>query len=290
MIRLRHLGEVNPATPEFERLEDDALVPFVPLEAVWPEGLDSSRRKTEGEASTGYTRFLEGDIVVPKITPTFQANRTTIASGIEGGVAAGTTEIHVVRPRPDVNRRYIRYLLASRPFLYGGEAEMVGVAGQGRVPDDWIRDTETAHIDALIAKKRRLIDLLDDRRAAITVAGVEGGFTSDRFVDSNLPWLRSRAEGWSEPKISMVAVQGTGHTPSRDHPEWWVDCTVPWITTGEVVQFRSDRIVHAVWLRLDRVHGAIDQLNRQIDLLIEHRQALITAAVTGELEIPGVAA
>ncbi len=32
------------------------------------------------------------------------------------------------------------------------------------------------------------------------------------------------------------------------------------------------------------------RLNRQIDLLVEHRQALITAAVTGELEIPGVAA
>ncbi|MBK7322195.1 MAG: hypothetical protein IPI82_07020 [Candidatus Microthrix sp.] len=29
---------------------------------------------------------------------------------------------------------------------------------------------------------------------------------------------------------------------------------------------------------------------RQVDLLAERRQALITAAVTGELEIPGVAA
>ena len=29
---------------------------------------------------------------------------------------------------------------------------------------------------------------------------------------------------------------------------------------------------------------------QQIDLLVEHRQALITAAVTGEFEVPGVAA
>lgn len=35
---------------------------------------------------------------------------------------------------------------------------------------------------------------------------------------------------------------------------------------------------------------AVDRLRRQIDLLHEHRQALITAAVTGELEVPGVAA
>jgi type I restriction enzyme S subunit len=33
-----------------------------------------------------------------------------------------------------------------------------------------------------------------------------------------------------------------------------------------------------------------DRLQRQIDLLAERRQALITAAVTGELDIPGVAA
>jgi len=34
---------------------------------------------------------------------------------------------------------------------------------------------------------------------------------------------------------------GSGHTPSRAHPEWWEDCTIPWITTGEVSQIRDDR-------------------------------------------------
>ncbi len=46
--------------------------------------------------------------------------------------------------------------------------------------------------------------------------------------------------------------------------------------------------------RLERNHvvstGAISLLREQLGLLAEHRQALITAAVTGELEIPGVAA
>jgi type I restriction enzyme S subunit len=46
--------------------------------------------------------------------------------------------------------------------------------------------------------------------------------------------------------------------------------------------------------RLDREVGLIEAQSelrrRQIDLLLERRQALITAAVTGQLEIPGVAA
>lgn len=39
-----------------------------------------------------------------------------------------------------------------------------------------------------------------------------------------------------------------------------------------------------------QLRALTDQLDRQIELLREHRQALITAAVTGQLEVPGVAA
>ena len=35
------------------------------------------------------------------------------------------------------------------------------------------------------------------------------------------------------------------------------------------------------------IYTASQKLNEQIDLLVERRQALITAAVTGELEVPG---
>ena len=38
------------------------------------------------------------------------------------------------------------------------------------------------------------------------------------------------------------------------------------------------------------VHDLCESIEDQIDLLLERRQALITAAVTGQLEIPGVAA
>ena len=40
----------------------------------------------------------------------------------------------------------------------------------------------------------------------------------------------------------------------------------------------------------DKRDSLVSRLERQIALLQEHRQALITAAVTGQFEIPGVAA
>ncbi len=184
-VRLRHLAQINPATPEFDELPADAEVTFLPLEAVWPgTQLDIARLCPKAEVATGYTRFLEGDVLIPKITPTFEADRSVIAVGLKDGVGAGTTELHIIRPGTETDRRYIKYLVSSRSFLLGGEAEMFGVAGQKRVSDSWLRnfpvlvttksrqtaiadflDAETVHIDALISKKVRLIALLEHRLA-----------------------------------------------------------------------------------------------------------------------------
>lgn len=35
---------------------------------------------------------------------------------------------------------------------------------------------------------------------------------------------------------------GTGHTPSRSEPDYWVDCDIPWLTTSDVYRFRRDEI------------------------------------------------
>ena len=188
------MAALNPSTPEFDRLPRNVEVPFLPLEAIWPgERLDVTRHRPWAELSVGYTRFKEGDILVPKITPTFQSDRTVIARGLEGGIGAGTTELHIVRAGSGADTGYLRYLLSSKPFLDEGEASMIGVAGQKRVPDDCLRDlsvpvadvqqqraiadyldTETARIDALINAERRLHNIAVERLAALSQALVLG--------------------------------------------------------------------------------------------------------------------
>ena len=45
----------------------------------WPgTRLDGTRTRPKEEVVSGYTRFREGDVLVPKITPTFEADRSTI--------------------------------------------------------------------------------------------------------------------------------------------------------------------------------------------------------------------
>jgi type I restriction enzyme S subunit len=52
----------------------------------------------------------------------------------------------------------------------------------------------------------------------------------------------------------------------------------------------QDQLVEWTWQRLHRIDAATDAISRQVELLAERRQALITAAATGQLAIPGVAA
>lgn len=261
--RLRWFAQVNPPTPEFDRLPDSAEVPFLPLEAVGPgDRIDTSRRRRKSEVASGYTRVREGDILVPKITPTFQADRTVMVRRLDGGVAAATTEVHVVRVQGNADPRYIRYLFSTAGFLAEGESRMIGVAGQKRVPDEFLRDTivpivdrsrqyvaaslldrEMHQIESLAAAKRQMMDLLEEKREGIVRAGVSGFLTSPSATKASaIPWLERIPCGWREAKLDLVARLGSGHTPSRARPEWWENPTIPWITTGDVAQMRSDRI------------------------------------------------
>jgi type I restriction enzyme S subunit len=60
---------------------------------------------------------------------------------------------------------------------------------------------------------------------------------------------------------------------------------VPLPSIGE-----QDLIVESVWTRLRAVDAVVDAVQRQVSLLLERRQAVITSAVSGQREIPGVAA
>jgi type I restriction enzyme S subunit len=47
----------------------------------------------------------------------------------------------------------------------------------------------------------------------------------------------------------------------------------------------QDEIVERTWRTLRTIDRTTDAIERQIELLQEHRQALITAAVTGQLDV-----
>lgn len=188
-------GDVNPLTPEFSELAEGVEISFMPLETVWPEGrADQSRIIPWSRRLTSYTQFRRGDVLLPKVTPTFEARRTMVADATtELGLA--TSEVHVVRPHETTDPRWLAYVLRSDEFILEGTASLYGVGGLRRIaaqqvsdyavhmmsPDEQRRiadylDRETAEIDTMDAELDRLVETLRERRTAVTEAVLVSGF------------------------------------------------------------------------------------------------------------------
>ncbi|MEU2346005.1 type I restriction enzyme S subunit [Streptomyces avidinii] len=254
-VRLRHLAQINPLTPAFDRLADEDELTFIPMEAVWPGNrLDISRRRTKSTVATGYTRFQNGDVLVPKITPTFEAGRAVLIDGLLGGVGAGTTELHIVRPGPEIDPKYLLYTVNTHNFLKLGAAEMYGVAGQQRVPDDFLRDlpvrlpplveqrriadfldAETARIDALVDATKSQQGLVIERRDVAFHESVR----EEDGPDLNTLDLNDPGPGWQILALNRVLRQLTnGYVgPTRD---LFVDDGVPYLQSLHVKNGRID--------------------------------------------------
>jgi type I restriction enzyme S subunit len=95
-------------------------------------------------------------------------------------------------------------------------------------------DRETARIDALVAKKERLIELLQEKRAAIITQAVTKGLDPTvPMKDSGVEWLGMVPEHWQAKRIKFIAKVGNGSTPSRENADYWGG-QYPWLNSGVV--------------------------------------------------------
>ncbi|SDK20130.1 type I restriction enzyme, S subunit [Actinopolyspora mzabensis] len=179
-------------------------------------------------------------------------------SELEGTVCFQNTLLRV-RPRADIDGRFLGWwtrsafesglfaAIATGANIYHISAERVRMLDisvptlqeQLRIAD--FLDAETTRIDNLVSALDRKLGLLVERRSTGVAYHVVNGDASERRR-STLPWVTTIPTHWEEPRLGLVAHMGSGHTPSRSKPEWWVDCTIPWVTTGEVRQLREDRL------------------------------------------------
>jgi type I restriction enzyme S subunit len=131
---------------------------------------------------------------------------------------------------------------------------------------------------------------------------ITGGLRAAAVTSSDLPALlvqrviRLRANSSATNEFLRFALRSRAFqdliTPIT------TGVSVPHISEDQVASFRVPLRSREEQLEAVRILGEAEQnsnklisdLRRQAELLGEHRRALITAAVTGELAIPGVAA
>lgn len=303
-----------------------------------------------------------------------------------------------LRPRPGTDARFLAWWcrhafadglfasVASGANIYHLSAERVrGIAmadvpvGQQRAIADYL-DAETTRIDALVTKKQRLIDRLEERSARVLnglavgpfvplrrVATVHGGVTVDSGRASagsiRRPYLRvaNVQDGWLDlQEVAEIDVpsdaarrailragdvlmtEANGNPSNLGRGAMWTgqieNCLhqnhvfairtdpalfdprlltlltqsphgreyfravssqvgIATISSSKILDFPVPRLalddqralIDAATAELTSHRALTDRLERQIELLREHRQALITAAVTGEFQVPGAA-
>ena len=237
--RLRFVVRTGITKGEVADLDPETEVSFVPMEAVREYGgIDPDSTRPLCEVVEGYTYFRNGDVIVAKITPCFENGKGALATGLCNDVGFGTTELHVLRASLGVDPRFLLYLTFSDRFRRIGAASMYGAGGQKRVSDDFIRDfrhplpdlpeqhviadfldRETAKIDALVARKERLIELLQEKRTALTTRAVTRGLDPNvPMKDSGVEWLGEIPAHWEVCRLRRVVskfVDYRGKTPEK---------------------------------------------------------------------------
>lgn len=157
-------------------LPKGTVAPFVDMGALRPFTRDV--RAVASKPYRGGTKFLDGDVLMARITPSLENGKTSIyrASSAASGPAFGSTEFIVIRGREGVSDSlYAYYLLTSQKVREHAIASMNGSSGRQRVQHDSLASFEidlpslaqqramTAVLGALddkIESNRRILELI----------------------------------------------------------------------------------------------------------------------------------
>ncbi len=95
-------------------------------------------------------------------------------------------------------------------------------------------DRETAKIDALVAKKERLIELLQEKRTALITRAVTRGLDPNvPMKDSGVEWLGEVPAHWEQARLWRLCSAISGGTPTKDNPVYW-NGKIPWVSPKDM--------------------------------------------------------
>jgi type I restriction enzyme S subunit len=157
--RLSEIGIINPRNS----IPDDLEVSFVSMDKIsekYGKSADVSNARKWSDVKKGFTHLQDGDVIMAKITPCFENQKSAILRNMINGYGAGTTELHVFRQSGNICAGYVLLFLRSPYFMMYAARNMTGTAGQQRVPTE-IFATYPVPIPPLV-EQRRIVAKVDD--------------------------------------------------------------------------------------------------------------------------------
>ena len=141
-LPLKEVCVINPKKSRDNRLSESLEVSFVPMPAVSEKGdINTTETVLYSRVKSGFTYFVENDVLFAKITPCMENGKGAIAHGLKNGIGFGSTEFHVLRPISSLSNPYWLYSITSNEkFRKEAENNMTRSAGQRRVPAKFLSE------------------------------------------------------------------------------------------------------------------------------------------------------
>lgn len=240
-----------------EAIEDIPL-PYVGLEHVESRTGKLLRLDAELIPEAVSNRFTSGDTLFGKLRPYLAKACSPDFDGL------CSSELLVLKTGSQ-HRRYFLYQLLAEGFIslvdsstYGAKMpraswEFIGscvvplppAVEQATIAD--FLDRKTAEIDALVVKKRALIEKLKEKRSALISRTVARGLPSEaaraagldpnpKMKSSGIEWLGDVPKHWRHKRLKYVCRFVGGGTPDTDRPEFW-NGDIPWVSPKDMKSF-----------------------------------------------------
>lgn len=276
VAQIKRISTLNPKKSSLTE-ERDALCSFLPMEKLRTNAVTLDETRTIEDVYDGYSYFCDRDILIAKVTPCFENKNIAVADGLVNGVGFGSTEINVIRTNEKGHNRFLYYRLQEEQFRKVAISEMRGTGGLKRVPTEMFEsfsiglpdieeqaaiavtlDRETARIDALIQKKTRFVELLNEKRRALIAHAVTKGLDhSVKTKDSGVQWIAEVPEHWKVVPSTWLFVEGKERAHEDDQH---LSATQKYgvIPLAEYERLEGRQVTHAVKNLEQRKHVELD--------------------------------
>lgn len=212
------------------------------------ESWTGKRIEDDAASSEGIaTRFVKDDVLFGKLRPYLAKVYLAEKEGM------ATTEALVLMTEPALVPVFLKYLLLSEKFIdavsgstFGAKMPRANWEAIGGLPillpshDEQQQiaaflDWKTGQIDALIAKKKELLEKLKEKRLAVITQAVTKGLNpAAPLRDSGIPWLGQVPKHWEVKRLKFYVERVfTGSTPPSDEIQYYEEPTLNWFTPSD---------------------------------------------------------
>jgi type I restriction enzyme S subunit len=228
-------------------LPKNGSIPFLPMEAI-PIGRVrvSAFDERLTSALTSGTYVENGDLLVAKITPSFENGKQVIVDWKEP-FGFATTEVIPLQEIEGVSDKFFLFHLLLHPAIRSDLAgKMDGTTGRQRLSKEVLggrliplpplaEQRKIAGVLGLVQRaieqQVRLIALTTELKKALLHQLFTQGLRCESQKQTDIGPI---PQSWDVVPLGSLAKIGNGSTPKRDNEGYWQDGTIPWLNSAKI--------------------------------------------------------